>query len=339
MIMVGPDPDFSGGIETVIRNFKSLSSDDLEIDNLVSWRPNSFFGLLPFLKSIICIIRLRKRRNFVLFHFHFGHGGSFLRESTLAWVARLIGFRAIATMHGHNFSELTNPIWKNTLKRFVFPALDMIFVLSPKALHLIESMGRIPILTPNPLMSEPNLVNYSERDDYLFFAGRIEKRKGLDLLIQVWPKVASLYPHLRLYIAGPEGDVSIAEFSKLLNVEYLGVLKPVEVSNFSSHALAVVLPSRNEQSPLLLWEAMASGTNIVASRAGGISWMLGENYPFLMDSIDEGSLLAKILDLMQSRDDLESAGNILHNRAKQASPTVFLSKYKEYISVFEKEQG
>lgn len=325
--MLGPNPDYSGGIETVIRNFRAMSSDSLRISNISTWSPNSFFGAKYLFLAILNLLDLVKFRKNTLIHVHYGHGGSFLRESLYCWIAKLFGFVVFGTMHGNNFSELHNQNWRIFLKYFVFPPLDAIFVLSPSAQLVVEKCGRKALLRANPLSSHHEYRTLSERDNFLFFAGKLEYRKGLDLLAEAWPLIHATYPGLTLKIAGPQGDFSISSITNFPNTEYLGILKPNEISELSSKSLAIILPSRNEQSPLVIWEAMSSGTLVISSNVGGIRWILGDEYPYIMNQLDKSSIVNVLDKLMDELSNYDVIGRYLFDRAIQASPAGYLKQY------------
>ena len=331
VVMIGPDPDYSGGIETVIRNFTSMDSDKLKISNIPTWKPHSYFGISFLFTALLKLIRLLKYRNETLLHIHYGHGGSFIRESVYAWVGLILGFKCVGTMHGNNFSTLTSLKWSLLLKTLVFPPLKQIFVLSPSAQLVVQYNNRNALLRPNPLNSQQKWVNLPNRQPYVFFAGRIELRKGIDLLLEAWPRISSKYPELSLKFAGPQGDFPISKLIGLPNSEYLGILRPENIAKHSSSCLALILPSRNEQSPLVIWEAMSSGTLVVSTNVGGIEWILGSEYPFLMTEINSLSLIQAISDLMDNLSNYDYISKQLYERSKISSPVGFLKQYMEDI--------
>lgn len=330
--MIGPDPKYSGGIETVIRNFRYMSSESLRFSNISTWRPDSRHGVKLVMPSILKLLSYFRVRQETLIHVHFGHGGSFVRESIYSWISKFCGFKVFATFHGNNFSELNTYRWKFFLKAVVFPPIIQIVVLSPSAQDLVQRCGREALLRPNPISTHRNLVSKSIRENYVFFAGRLERRKGIDLLTKAWNTISPRYPDLVLKLAGPPGDIQISEVQKLPNSQYLGVLDSEEIALLCAKSLAVILPSRKEQSPLVLWEAMSSGSLIISTNVGGIPWMVGSDYPFLMSDFTEEALIEVFESFMSNIHKYDVIGKELHRQSLQAVPKGFLQQYKEDIN-------
>lgn len=97
---------------------------------------------------------------------------------------------------------------------------------------------------------------YSDRDH----------RKGLPDLLAAWPLVRGAMPGAVLQVAGRlRGDVEAQE-----GVEYLGELSRLEMLGILQQASVFCLPSRGDNSPLAVLEAMSCGVPVVATRVGGI---------------------------------------------------------------------
>ena len=108
----------------------------------------------------------------------------------------------------------------------------------------------------------------------VIFSGSVLHRKGIDLLVEAWPKVVERLPNAILYIAGPrtlggEYGFTNQEFSCQLDVriEELGVKDSIvflgdrakQIPELLRMADVFILPSREEGLPQALIEAMATG--------------------------------------------------------------------------------
>lgn len=121
----------------------------------------------------------------------------------------------------------------------------------------------------------------------LLYAGRLERRKGVDTLIRAWNRVAEGAPGWRLRLAGddtntaPGGGSCRAWLQSLLEpalrerVGFLGRLGSEQLAEERRRASIAVIPSRWENFPNTCIEAMAAGLPVVASDHGGMAEMLG----------------------------------------------------------------
>jgi glycosyltransferase involved in cell wall biosynthesis len=114
-------------------------------------------------------------------------------------------------------------------------------------------------------------------DGAFFYAGRLSREKGLDLLLEV----ARRLPKTRWRLAGSgplENELRRAmESEGLSTVTLLGHLKGEALREEYRRALAVVLPSRcYENCPLTVLEAMSAGRPAIGARIGGIAELVRE---------------------------------------------------------------
>jgi glycosyltransferase involved in cell wall biosynthesis len=109
------------------------------------------------------------------------------------------------------------------------------------------------------------------------YTGRLSAEKGVDVLVDAWPRVVARVPGARLWVLG-EG----AERARLVDAarqggvaESIALPGPVEdVAPFVRAADAAVLPSRTEGMPIALLEAMACEVPVVATAVGGSAEVL-----------------------------------------------------------------
>ena len=121
----------------------------------------------------------------------------------------------------------------------------------------------------------------------LLFVGSIIHRKGVDVLVDAFIKLASKYPDLLLVLVGPQSKSE----TNSINEEYVIQLKEsIESSGYKDRVIWVgmvreqstlveyyrsadifVLPTRNEGSPNVLAEAMAANLPVVISMLPGIT--------------------------------------------------------------------
>jgi glycosyltransferase involved in cell wall biosynthesis len=107
--------------------------------------------------------------------------------------------------------------------------------------------------------------------DFVLFAGRLTREKGIETLLSAWEL---LKPDCVLKIVG-EGPLSEelrASTQHIPNVEWLGVKPSSEVSDLMGAAKLLVFPSEwYETFGRVAIESFAKGTPVIASRIGAIS--------------------------------------------------------------------
>lgn len=102
--------------------------------------------------------------------------------------------------------------------------------------------------------------------------GRIQKKKGFDILIYTFAEVLKVYPSAKLLIAGEdEGELVkltalVSSLGLTSSVFFTGALSGMDKLEFLANADVFVLPSHNENFGNVYLESLASGTPIVASK-------------------------------------------------------------------------
>lgn len=105
----------------------------------------------------------------------------------------------------------------------------------------------------------------------VLFLGRLNFKKGLDLLVPAFARAAAVTPDLHLVIAGPDDGVrgtveqDVARHGLGSHVTFTGMLGPAERLAALADAFAFVLPSYSENFGLAVAEAMAAGVPVLVS--------------------------------------------------------------------------
>ena len=108
-------------------------------------------------------------------------------------------------------------------------------------------------------------------DKIIISMGRLQKKKGFDILINSFKEVLSDYPNAKLLIAGgDEGEkenleIQIKELLLEDKVFLIGSISGQDKIDFLANANLFVLPSHNENFGNVYVESLAAGTPVVAS--------------------------------------------------------------------------
>lgn len=122
------------------------------------------------------------------------------------------------------------------------------------------------------------------------FVGNLNKVKRADKLIEIFENIRNNKPNLDIsFLVVGDGELksSMENKSKEKNIDvvFTGNANVDEVRNYMNVMDIMVLPSRNEGFGLVIVEANACGTRVVASNVGGICEAI-ESEEFLVDDGD-----------------------------------------------------
>lgn len=264
VVHIGPDPQVPGGIASVITVLCEHSVGG-RCGIVVSWRPGSRrTRARAMVGAAWQVVRLPRT---TIVHAHMAKDGSPIRKGVLLALARRSGHKTVVTVHGSRFGQTAE-----RRPRLVAAALrqaQLALVLSPEMERIVGELAPgVPVRRfANPVEVDAAPASASARGPLVVFAGEVGHRKGADVLAEAWPLVRAQVPGARLCIAGPPTDLRIDPGP---GAELVGSRSRGEVRALLRTARVAVLPSRAEALPMMLLEAMGSGTPIVATDVGDV---------------------------------------------------------------------
>ena len=135
----------------------------------------------------------------------------------------------------------------------------------------------------------------------LFF-GYIREYKGLDVLLEAWPRVAAAAPAARLVVAGDPVRLSSARRGELQHwaarlgaMHRFGYVPFADVARYFAAADLLVMPYRHISQSGVLYLALALGVPVVATRVGGLPEMLRDGDSALLVPPESPEDLARAL--------------------------------------------
>jgi len=154
------------------------------------------------------------------------------------------------------------------------------------------------------ILDENESSNGEGRDQVILCLGTIAKRKGQDILLQAFDRLAANFPDWKLVVAGrimPELESTVRTLAQEIGpqVEFPGeLLDPQEVRSLMRQAAIFAMPSRSEGLGLSLQEALFRGCACVGSRVGGIPELIDHENNGLLVPPDDPAALAAALERM-----------------------------------------
>ncbi len=136
------------------------------------------------------------------------------------------------------------------------------------------------------------------------FVGKFTNFKGIDVLIKAARIVTDKIPDVAFALAG-DGELMLdmkklkAELN-LNNVYFLGHQNQTDVASLYNAAEVSVVPSRIEPFGLVAIEALACGTPVVATRAGGLPDFVNDKIGQLVEMENPDALADAIIEELQN---------------------------------------
>ena len=101
-------------------------------------------------------------------------------------------------------------------------------------------------------------------EEYFLSVGRLVRGKGIDIIVEACTRLGV---PLKVVGAGPQLEELKKKASK--NVEFLGQVKDEDMAEIYHNAKATIVASEDEDFGIVPVESMASGTPVIAIKAGG----------------------------------------------------------------------
>ena len=147
-------------------------------------------------------------------------------------------------------------------------------------------------------------------DDYMVYAGRISKEKGVKELIDAFKKANLEKMHLKIIGNGPHLQNLINLHKSDKNIIFYGSLSNQETMKIIAKASCIVTATKLwEGQPTLLCEASFFGKPSIFPNTGGISEFFPKNYDLMFEQNNYSDLITK-LKLAENKDLMKKIGEI-----------------------------
>ena len=234
----------------------------------------------------------------------------------------------IGTFHTNRGTHLYRVGAKRPLMRY-FRRLDGKIAVSNPAYQFISRHF------PSKYEIIPNGINVGEFEDAprlpelqdgktnLLFVGRLEKRKGLKYLLGAYSRLKWDWPDLRLIVVGPgkpdADSYRIMSERNIQDVIFTGRISDEEKARYYKSAHIFCSPATGRESfGIVLLEAMAAGTPVIASRIEGYSSVITSGQNGLLVPPKDEEALANAIELVLKDHDLRLARTMHEGHAQHA---------------------
>ncbi|HAN74865.1 MAG TPA: glycosyl transferase [Planktothrix sp. UBA8407] len=190
-------------------------------------------------------------------------------------------------------------------------------------------------------MFQPSLASWEMRDrlsqghpdcNLLLYVGRLGAEKEIERIKPVLEKI----PNSRLALVGDGPNrLALEAHFRGTPTNFVGYLRGKDLATAYASADAFIFPSRTETLGLVLLEAMAAGTPVVAARSGGIPDIVTDGINgYLFDPLQEdGAITAtqRLFSHPQERETLRQNARLEAERWGWAAATQQLRRYYQGI--------
>lgn len=170
------------------------------------------------------------------------------------------------------------------------------------------------------------LPEYLDGKRNILFLGRLEKRKGLPFLLEAYAKLKPEMPETRLIVVGGDGGLRAAceryvVQNRLADVVFVGYVSDEDKARYFKTADVYCAPNTGAESlGIVLLEAMAAGTPVVASWIEGFADLIRDEQEGLLATPRDSEALAAALKRLLADDAMrEEMGKVAGRTAQTFS--------------------
>ena len=157
-----------------------------------------------------------------------------------------------------------------------------IIVISPYVEQMINGTAPAMYLVDNPVDDRFFELINRQIENRILFVGMIRARKGILHLLKAVRILKDNFPQIQLHIVGKvfESDyndvllhyVQVNQLNN--NVTFRGLVSEEDLYREFEECSILILPSKEESSPMVIEQAMAAGIPVIGSKVGGIPYLI-----------------------------------------------------------------
>jgi glycosyltransferase involved in cell wall biosynthesis len=236
------------------------------------------------------------RQSYDIVHVHY-----YYPTIWLAWTYKLLRNRQVkivVTCHGSDI-YLYKP--ESTLYKFAASAVNFFIFTSESLRQKFYDQSVQSLILPagiHPTFADSQQFSLAEKPIDVLFVGTLDHNKGVDRLL----KLVAAMPDVKFAVVGHgplQHDVMTAA-ARVTNLQLLSSQSPIGLKAYFEQSKCLMSLSRNESFGLVMTEAMACYTPVLATVTDGSKAQIvqGQN-GFCFAQNDEAALLADLMKTVQ----------------------------------------
>ncbi|MET0199974.1 MAG: glycosyltransferase family 4 protein [Rhodococcus fascians] len=219
----------------------------------------------------------------------------------------------VATFHTSTTKSLVLSTFQGVLRPYHEKISGRIAVSELARRWQVEALGSDAVEIPNGVdvpafRRAPLLPGYPRAGGTVLFLGRFdEPRKGMAVLLRALPTLVERHPDVEILVVGrgDEDKLRKEAGAAASHLRFLGQVDDEEKASAMRSADVYCAPNLGGESfGIVLVEAMASGTAVVASELDAFRRVLRDGTAGLLVPIDDDVALADAVDAVLSSDDV-----------------------------------
>ncbi|OZE94554.1 glycosyltransferase family 4 protein [Rhodococcoides fascians] len=219
----------------------------------------------------------------------------------------------VATFHTSTTKSLVLSTFQGVLRPYHEKISGRIAVSELARRWQVEALGSDAVEIPNGVdvpafRRAPLLPGYPRAGGTVLFLGRFdEPRKGMAVLMRALPTLVERHPDVEVLVVGrgDEDKLRKEAGAAASHIRFLGQVDDEEKASAMRSADVYCAPNLGGESfGIVLVEAMASGTAVVASELDAFRRVLRDGTAGLLVPIDDDVALADAVDSVLSSDDI-----------------------------------
>ena len=279
------------------------------------------------------------------------HGQGTERDCSISAV--LSGYPNVLTIHGNmrliakvNRSRPFTFMWlASKLERFTIPRSHGVVCITRYTKEAVANLARRTWVVPNAVDSTFfSLKVKPDSPPLVLCVGSIVVRKNQNALIRALDTVQQKLPFTLCFLgaAGGKGDAYAEEFFREVQARpwcrYEGLADRVKLKSYFERASLLVLPSLEDNCPMVVLEAMAAGVPVAAAAVGGVPELISpDGTGLLFNPMDAESMRSAVEKILANADFGRRMANQANLEARQRfHPAVIAQRhidiYREVLS-------